>query len=93
IEEVDTLPPQYQVYLSDFSVPKDPDQYVLWHSTHVNNITFIDNQRIDKLLEDGRKTTDTNKRQEIYFDFQKYLLDESPASFLYFPYEFSVKRT
>lgn len=92
IEYVNRIPDNFQIFLGDFYVPKDPDQYVLWHSEHENNITRLENKRIDKYLEDGRKTTDINERKKIYADFQKYLLDESPAAFLYFPYEYEVTK-
>ncbi|OGH19445.1 MAG: hypothetical protein A3F31_05280 [Candidatus Levybacteria bacterium RIFCSPHIGHO2_12_FULL_38_12] len=92
IEVIDTIPSDYQVFLGDFQIPKDPDQYTLWHSNQDNNITKFKNVRIDKLLEDGRKTIETNSRKKIYADFLKYLLDESPASFLYFPYEYDLVR-
>lgn len=92
IEEVENIPASFQVYLGDFVLPRDPDQYTLWHSTSPNNITKLKNLRIDKLLEDGRKTTDEKERIKIYSDFQKYLLDDSPAAFLYFPYEYTVER-
>lgn len=92
IEEVDSVPDSFQAYLGDFNLPEDPDQYTLWHSDQSNNITKYKNLRIDKLLEDGRRLTDVKKRKEIYNDFQKYLLDDSPASFLYFPYEYDVNK-
>jgi peptide/nickel transport system substrate-binding protein len=92
IEEVDTVPKDFQLYVGDFNVPKDPDQYTLWHTGEINNITKFSNLRIDKLLEDGRKTVNQEERLKIYFDFQKYLIDESPASFLYFPYEYEFVR-
>lgn len=90
IEEVSSVPTVYQVYLGDFTLPRDPDQYVLWHSQQGNNITRYKNLRIDKLLEDGRKVTDQKEREDIYKDFQKYILEDSPAAFLYFPYEYTV---
>lgn len=92
IEEVQSLPSVFQIFLGDFNVPRDPDQYSLWHSSQDNNITNYKNLRIDKFLEDGRKTMDINSRKKIYFDFQKYLLDDTPASFLYFPYEYEITR-
>ena len=92
IENVEGLPSDFQMYLGDFRLPKDPDQYPLWHSGQRNNITQFKSLRIDKLLEDGRKTTDENERIKIYYDFQKYLIDESPAVFLYFPYEYVYTR-
>lgn len=92
IEVIDNVPSDFQIFLGDFNVPKDPDQYTLWHSNQENNITKFKNLRIDKLLEDGRKTQDTSQRKKIYADFLKYLLDEAPATFLYFPYEYDVVR-
>ena len=89
---VDAFPTDFQVFLGEFNVSKDPDQYTLWHSSQQNNITHYANLRIDKLLEDGRQTVDISARQKIYADFQKYLLDDPPATFLYFPYEYTVTR-
>lgn len=93
IEDVESVPQTFQAYLGDFNVPKDPDQYTLWHSNQQNNITGYRNLRIDKLLEDGRKVVNADNRRQIYYDFQKYLLDDSPASFLYFPYEYEISKT
>ena len=92
ITVVDYLPSTFEVFLGDFTVPKDPDQYSIWHSSHENNITKYKNLRIDKLLEDGRQTVDINERRKIYSDFQKYLLDDPPATFLYFPYVYEITR-
>lgn len=92
VEIVDQRPDNFQAFLGEYSIPKDPDQYSLWHSDQQNNITRYKNLRIDKLLEDGRKTIDNEKRRSIYLDFQKYLLDDVPASFLINPYVFEVLR-
>lgn len=93
IEIIDSVPSDdFQVFLGDFYLSEDPDQYSLWHSNQENNITNFKNLRIDKLLEDGRKIIDMNQRKKNYVDFQKYMMDESPASFLYFPYEYEVNR-
>lgn len=92
IEVVENVPTSFQIFLGDFHVPSDPDQYSLWHSNQDNNITNYKSLRIDKLLEDGRKITDTNERKKIYLDLQKYLIDETPASFLFFPYEYEMVR-
>lgn len=89
---VNSIPSNFQIFLGEFKVSKDPDQYVLWHSNQDTNITRYKNLRIDKLLEDGRQVTDITQRKKIYSDFQKYLLDDPPASFLYFPYYYTVSR-
>ena len=92
VEKVDSVPDNFQMFLGDFNLSKDPDQYVLWHSSQNSNIARYRNLRIDKLLEDGRRTVDVNERKQIYSDFQKYLLDDSPATFLYLPYTYTVSR-
>lgn len=92
IESVESIPDSFQIFLGDFIVPKDPDQYLLWHSNQNTNISKYDDKRIDKLLEDGRKSVDFETRKKLYTDFQKYLFDDSPASFLYFPYEYEITR-
>lgn len=94
IEVVDKVPNDFQIFLGDFLVPQDPDQYSLWHSDQPNNIARYRNQRIDKLLEDGRQMENPSiaQRKKIYADFQKYLLADAPAAFLYFPYEYTLTR-
>lgn len=85
IEIVNDLSQNFQVLIYEMKVPVDPDQYILWHSDQRNNIVGYKNLRIDKLLEDGRSVTDVDERREIYADFQKYLMDDLPASFFYNP--------
>lgn len=79
-------PQNFQALLAIVSIPHDPDQYALWHSTQINtNLSKYSSPRVDKDLEDGRKTSDFEIRKEKYWDFQKVLQDDAPASFLYFP--------
>lgn len=79
------IPNDFQALIIAQAIPADPDQYNLWHSTQATNLTKFHNPRIDKLLEDGRKTLDQNQRLNLYLDFQKYLVEEVPAAFLYHP--------
>lgn len=92
IKIINNVPSDFQSFLYKIKLPKDPDQYVLWHSQQPTNITHYKNLRIDKLLEDGRSTIGTEKRIELYADFQKYLTDDVPASFFYFPKEFNISK-
>jgi peptide/nickel transport system substrate-binding protein len=92
IKVVSELPRDFQILVYPIKLPQDPDQYTLWHSAQVNNITRYKNLRIDKLLEDGRSTTDFERRLNIYADFQKYIIDDVPASFLYFPKVYNISR-
>lgn len=92
IELVDSVPSNYQAFLGELPVLEDPDQYTLWHTGQPSNITNYRNLRIDKLLEDGRRIENINERKKIYDDFQKYLQDDVPAIFLYFPYTYTLER-
>lgn len=87
------IPEDFEVLIVAQAIPIDPDQYNLWHSTQTQtNLTGLKNPRIDKLLEDGRKTQNPAERKKIYADFQKYLVEESPAIFLYYPKTYSIFR-
>lgn len=80
------VPQNFQALLITQNIPADPDQYSLWHSTQGStNISKYSSPRLDKNLEDGRKMSDLEGRKAKYQDFQKVLMDHSPATFLYFP--------
>lgn len=85
---------QYDLILTYGPVPIDPDQYIFWHSTQSQtNLSRLNNSRIDKLLEEGRLVFDQIERKKIYFDFQKYLLEESPAIFLEYPVVYTITKS
>lgn len=93
IKVVSSVPEDFSVLLTMQEVPRDPDQYSLWHSMQkYTNLTKFTNPKIDKLLEDGRKTFDPAKRKEYYDEFQRYLMDELPALFLYHPTTYTISR-
>ncbi|MDO8618581.1 MAG: ABC transporter substrate-binding protein [Candidatus Daviesbacteria bacterium] len=80
------IPQQFQALLITQSIPSDPDQYFLWHETQKEtNLTQYDQKRVDKDLEDGRKLIKEDDRKQAYLDFQKVLLEDAPATFMYFP--------
>lgn len=88
-----TIPNDYQALLVIFDIPEDPDQYSIWHSTQTStNVTRYSSPRIDKLLEDGRTELALEERKKIYFDFQRFLVEDSPAIFLYYPTVYSINR-
>lgn len=92
IEISPIIPSEPQVLLERIKVPVDPDQYILWHSTQTTNISRFANPKIDKLLEDGRQTVNLDERSQIYAEFQRYIVEESPAAFLYYPNVYTVSR-
>lgn len=77
----------FSILLTSQLLNFDPDQYVLWHTTQIkeSNVSGINSPKIDKLLEDGRRTSDPKVRAEKYQEFTRIILDEVPAIFLYYP--------
>ena len=93
VEVTPTIPDNFQAFLATVDIPKDPDQYSLWHSTQMgSNISNYKSPRIDKLLEDGRTELDQEIRKKTYLDFQRFIVEDSPAIFLYHPTFFSVTK-
>lgn len=88
-----SIPSDYDILLVTQEIPPDPDQYPLWHSIQsTTNLSKINNPKIDKLLEDGRVTKDSDERLKIYADFQRFLAEEAPVAFLYYPKVYSISR-
>lgn len=86
-------PSNYQAFLAIYDIPPDPDQYYTWHSTQLDtNISNYKNPRIDKLLEDGRVEQNHEARKKIYLDFQRFLLEDAPATFLFHPSYYTLVR-
>lgn len=92
VQLVKTKPENFQLLLAPSAISQDPDQYNIWHSTQDTNITGYQSPKVDKLLEEGRKITDKSQRKQIYLDFQKALLEDLPAIFLYYPTTYKVER-
>ena len=86
------MPAEFQVLITGQIIPPDPDQYVFWHSTQSTNLAKYVNPKVDKLLEEGRITLDEEKRQGIYRDFQRFLLEDPPAIFIRHITTYSVIR-
>jgi len=87
------IPTDYQALLAVFDYPTDPDQYSIWHSIQEStNISHYQNPRIDKLLEDGRVELNLEERKKIYLNFQRFLVEDSPAAFLYHPISYKITR-
>lgn len=79
----------FELLLYEVETTVDPDQYNLWHSLKSSypdlNLSGYSYERVDILLEDGRRTTNVNTRKARYVSFQKYLVEDAPVVFLYHP--------
>ena len=92
VKVINSLSEDFQILLIAQEIPPDPDQYTLWHSTQPGNISHFNSPKVDKLLEDGRKTYDLAERKEIYQEFQKALVEECPVAFLFYPTVYHLSR-
>ena len=76
----------FDVVILGWGLGLDPDQFNIWHSSQQapGQFNFIgyNNPSIDKLLEQGRTELNADKRQKIYHEFAKELLEDSPIVYL-----------
>ncbi len=91
-EPSDNVRPNFDAFLTYIEVPDDPDQYAIWHSTQFGNVSGYKSPRVDRLLEEGRQTLDTEKRKVIYLNFQRAITEDVPAAFLFYPKLYSITK-
>ncbi len=79
----------FEALLFEIHSGVDPDQYGLWHSSQTTfpglNLGSYKSSLVDTLLQKGRLQIDRDKRLEVYQQFQKELVKDAPAIFLYHP--------
>jgi len=66
----------------------DPDAYEIWHSSQIEkgfNFVSYRNPEVDRLLEEGRKEYNQEKRKEIYWRIHELMAEDQPYTFLYVP--------
>jgi len=80
----------YDLLLFGENLGLDPDPYVYWHSSQVEdpglNLSNYVNVEVDRYLEAGRQSNDIDKRIHSYLPFQQVIFDDKPAIFLYQPF-------
>jgi peptide/nickel transport system substrate-binding protein len=82
-------PRKFDALLYGEVIGRDMDFFAFWHSSQRNdpglNIAMYTNTKVDKLLEDARKTQDAASRISKYEDFSAEVQKDIPAVFLYSP--------
>ncbi|MFH1837629.1 MAG: peptide-binding protein [Candidatus Omnitrophota bacterium] len=80
----------FQVVLLGWTIPVDPDIYAVWHtaSSIEGGLNFVSysNEEVDRLIEEGRREFDQEKRGEIYRNVHLKIAQDAPYTFLFFPY-------
>lgn len=87
-------PGDFNATFSGFNLSVDPDSfYNIYHSSQAkkndqglvmgnNNARYI-NPASDKLLEEARHTFDTEKRKQLYSEFQRLVIEDAPHIWIY----------
>ncbi|MBI4653588.1 MAG: peptide-binding protein [Nitrospirae bacterium] len=80
---------KFEAIILGWGLSRDPDMYDIWHSskTKEGEFNFISykNPEVDRLLLEGRRTFDIEKRKKIYNIIHELLAEEQPYTFLYVP--------
>lgn len=92
---------EWSVFLKNFINPRhfdacilgwglsvDPDAYSIWHSSQIEggfNFVGYANPLVDRLLIEGRRTFDLEKRETIYQKIHRLIHEDQPYTFLYVP--------
>ncbi|MCI0470000.1 MAG: peptide-binding protein [Nitrospirae bacterium] len=80
---------RFEAVIMGWGLSRDPDIYDIWHSskTKEGEFNFISykNEQVDKLLLEGRRTFDAEKRKVIYHKLHAILAEDQPTTFLFVP--------
>lgn len=78
---------RFDAVLLAWSSAQDPDIYNVWHSSQARenglNFVYYKNERVDELLEKGRRNFDREVRRKAYFELQEILHHDQPYMFLF----------
>jgi peptide/nickel transport system substrate-binding protein len=87
LEQIDKR--SFDAIILGWSMGRDPDLYDIWHSSKTKkgeyNFIGYKNAEVDRLLIEGRRTFDIEKRKKIYYRIHEILAEEQPYAFLYVP--------
>lgn len=82
-------PREYEAILFGNVINRDLDYYAFWHSSQRNdpglNLSAYASIDADKALEQARNSTDTQEKIELLQKFEKEVINDTPAVFLYSP--------
>jgi len=79
----------FEAVVMGWQLGRDPDAYAIWHSSQQKegqyNFCSYSNAAVDRLLEEGRRTFDLDKRKKIYHAMHAQVAADLPYIFLYCP--------
>jgi len=83
----------FEMFLVGFVWDVDPDQSTMWKSSAYEggfNMNKYSNPQVDQLLDEAIKTTDVQKRKELYTQMQNIIMEDLPNAILDFPQAIAV---
>lgn len=79
----------FDALIMGWTITPDPDLFDVWHSSKTGpkelNFVGYKNPEVDRLIEEGRRTFDQEKRRRCYWRIQEILAEDQPYTFLYVP--------
>ncbi len=82
-------PREYEAILFGNVINRDLDYYAFWHSSQRNdpglNLSAYASINADKALEEARNTLNTDEKIKVLQNFEKEVINDTPAVFLYSP--------
>ncbi|MCP3980282.1 MAG: hypothetical protein GY716_13340 [bacterium] len=77
---------RFQALSMYIGVGAEPDQYPLYHSSATDSFNFygLNDPEIDRLVEDGRTTFETENRLAVYRELQQRLHEVEPLTSLFY---------
>ena len=80
---------RFEAMIMGWGLGREPDCFDIFHSSKIRegefNFISYSNPEVDRLLLEGRRTFDKEKRTVIYKRIHKLLYDDQPYMFLYIP--------
>ncbi|MBM3249725.1 MAG: peptide-binding protein [Candidatus Omnitrophica bacterium] len=84
----------FEAVLLGWALPREPDNYDIFHSSKTAegqfNFVTYKNEEVDRLLTEGRRYFDVEKRKACYQRIHEILYEEQPYMFIYVPDGLSV---
>lgn len=80
---------EYEALIFGQALTLKPDPYIFWHSSRKKeglNFAIYDNEETDKYLENIRETNDAEEYKRSIKEFQRLVIEDMPAIFLYNPF-------
>lgn len=75
----------YEIAVSNWTWFGDPDTLLYLYHTDGLNVWNINNEDLDELLEDQRRTVDPDARQDLIDEIQRIVYEEAYSVYTYYP--------